>query len=67
MAYELSDRDYDALDAVEDRLFDLMEDRSWDADYMVSTIQLFMSNKRLTEKSNALLIQLIDDIDYYRS
>ena len=65
-SYTLTDRDYDALDIVEDRLFDLMEDKWRDADYVVWAIQLFMSNKKLDEKRNTLLIQLIDDIDYYR-
>ncbi len=65
-SYTLTDNDYAALDAVEDRLFDLMEDKWWDADYVISAVQLFISNKRLTEKTNTLLVQLIDDIDYYR-
>lgn len=64
--YTLTDADYTALDAVEERLFDLMEDKWWDADYVIWAIQQWMSNKRLTEKVNTLLVQLIDDIDYYR-
>lgn len=64
--YTLTDADYSVLDTVEERLFDLMEDRWREADYVIWAIQQWMSNKRLTEKVNTLLIQLIDDIDYYR-
>ncbi len=65
--YDLTERDYSVLDAVEDRLFDLMEDNSWEAEYVIWAIQEFMSVRTLNEKSNALLLQLVDDIDYYWS
>jgi hypothetical protein len=34
-SYTLTETDYSALDTVEDRLFDLMEDRDWDAEYVI--------------------------------
>lgn len=64
-AYTLTDRDYEALDIVEDRLFDIMEEKNLDADTVIDAIYDWMSNKKLNEKANQLLAQLIDDIDYY--
>lgn len=66
LGYTLTNTDYNLLDRVEDKLFDLMEERSREGDYVVDIIQQWMSTATLSNKNTQLLVQLIDDIQYYR-
>ncbi len=63
-AYELQKQDYVLLDSVEDRLFDVMEEKNIAVEYVVSLIEQYMAKNSISSKTKAILGQLVEDITY---
>ncbi len=66
-AYEANERDYQAIDIIEEKLFDVIDENENDAitpEKMVMALEKYSHNRAKSERVKEILAIIIDDIQY---
>lgn len=64
--YDLSDRDYDLLDAVEERILDIVDETDWlEIEHVIDLVETMQEKRSMSERSEEIIETLIADLYWY--
>lgn len=63
--YTFTDQDYDVIDLVEQKLFDMMDAKDRSGEFMIDALNKFAAKRTFNDKQQAIFDLLVDDIEYY--